>query len=377
MVAFYIPSQTPVPTNVIFMSGGNGMTALDFLPFIDRFLYTAESDKTATVMAVRSTAFFIVDYPGYGLNAGKPTLETTQGNVSYALRILEHYLGQKIAASSSGVPPPQHIPTHFFGFSLGCRLSLSGALYLQRKQLYHQEQLQRNKIMGNDDQGSNFAPTSPPTTPPQPLLQIGSVIMDSPFNSMKSLVSNLLSLPMALVHILLRHNYDNVEGLKELYENQSKLGQNHIPVHIIHSTEDDIIPYPLAQDLFLSYINNHYECEAKGNNGGAGSGGGSDDGNAATTNHIFDRNDLVSDPTETIHMEAKNLKTPLYAFFSNIDITQHKFQPQLPKDKGRNGSNGCAAPSITLTTITDASHNEALSDSYALVPYKALTDVLR
>jgi hypothetical protein len=438
------PPQLTLPTHLVVLCGGNGMLALDYLPFLDRLGYTSDNDDSNTTMEVRKTGFLLIDFPGYGFNGGTPSPATTRGNVAYALQILKQYFAKQISEMEIWIRENKNskfkktdlnldknnyflnskknnifpLNTHFFGFSLGCTTSLSGALSLQQDQIYRYRGLLSNgRHQGGVDDSYRVQ------------FVLKSVSLDSPFSTMTHLVSLLFKMPQSLVSLLLRHNYDNVGGLEELHRNQIVLyglydelmlkgvgngndgDQNnvqcglgnkncfkndekitdsendynnpytrHIPVNIIHSTHDDIIPYSLAQDLFLSAVNNDqkekYELVKN------------DEKNDEKNNNlntflppfssfqtppykVFTRDELISDSTNTIMHKPVQIRS-IGPFFTPISITEHKYII----DPIQNIKNENCSSMVTFSTMTNATHNEALSDEYALLPYKTLVQAI-
>src|SRR4051794_38285393 len=71
--AFYIPGREPVPKRLWLAFCGNGSLALDWTGLLQR--YPSNGD-----------AFLLIDYPGYGRNAGYATIDTTRATTDGALR---------------------------------------------------------------------------------------------------------------------------------------------------------------------------------------------------------------------------------------------------------------------------------------------------
>ena len=132
-----------------------------------------------------------VDYPGYGESEGKPSEERTY----QAAEALWQW------AAALGTPPETTI---FYGFSLG------GAVAAQ------------------------LAVRHPPA----------ALILDSTFTRLRDVPSARLPALAPVVHLILGDAFDT----------QSRLALIRCPLLVIHSRNDDVIPFQLGEKLFAMYL---------------------------------------------------------------------------------------------------------------------------
>ncbi len=131
---------------------------------------------------------FIVDYRGYGQSAGKPSEKGTYRDGEAAYRYL---------AEERKVPEAQIL---FYGESLGCAIAI--------------ELAQRHPAVG--------------------------LILESPFTS--TIAMGKLVFPWLPVKWMVRYRYDNL----------SKIPKIHLPLLILHSRQDEVVPFSMAQELFAA-----------------------------------------------------------------------------------------------------------------------------
>ncbi len=73
--AFYIPGRSQIPTRLWAAFCGNGSLALDWTPMLSRY-------------PLNGDGFLLIDYPGYGRNAGYASIESTRITANAALDTL-------------------------------------------------------------------------------------------------------------------------------------------------------------------------------------------------------------------------------------------------------------------------------------------------
>jgi pimeloyl-ACP methyl ester carboxylesterase len=181
-VAFYQPPQPASASAPVWLfCAGNGAVALDV------------SDELA--QWDRSAGWLLVDYPGYGSCAGRPSPATVRENVVGAVDALAAHLGTTRENLRSRLGASGH--------SLGAAAALIAA----------------------DE------------------LDLRRVLLMSPFTSMIDLARASVGWP--LCH-LLRHRYDNRSRLAAVVARGAQ-------VRIFHGTKDEIIPVAMARELAAAH----------------------------------------------------------------------------------------------------------------------------
>ncbi|MDR2507855.1 MAG: alpha/beta hydrolase [Candidatus Accumulibacter sp.] len=144
------------------------------------------------VLASLGLTVMTIDYPGYGESEGKPSEERTY----QAAEALWQW------AAAPGTPPETIV---FYGFSLG------GAVAAQ------------------------LAVRHPPA----------ALILDSTFTRLRDVPSARLPVLAPLLRLILGDAFDT----------QSRLALIRCPLLLIHSRDDDVIPFRLGEKLFAAYSN--------------------------------------------------------------------------------------------------------------------------
>lgn len=146
------------------------------------------SHRLDKVMRLRGTGVSILlfDYRGYGQSDGDPSEKGTYADAEAAYAYL---------TETQKIPPHQIV---FYGESIGCAIAL--------------EMATRHPVAG--------------------------LILESPFTSTVDMAK--LVFPWLPVRWMVRYRYDNL----------SKISNIRIPLLMLHSPQDEIIPFSMAQTLF-------------------------------------------------------------------------------------------------------------------------------
>lgn len=149
----------------------------------------------------KQSGFLLIDYPGYGKCQGKPSRESIRESALAALAELSHKLD----------PELKLVPVSLLGHSIGAGAALDFAVHSKPK----------------------------------------LIVLVSPFTSLRDMAKRVVGWPLCY---LLRGNFDNLARLNEIS------AQSPPPsVHIIHGTDDEVIPVWMSRkskELFpelLSY----------------------------------------------------------------------------------------------------------------------------
>ena len=180
--AYYIaPRDNQLPARLWIMFGGNGAAILDY------------KDSLPEQPLLADDAFLMVDYPGYGYNAGQPSAASIRENANGAVTALASHLRIDKAAllNHAGV----------FGHSFGTGVALE------------------------------FAWSHP---------EISRIVLVSPFTSLYA-VSYLRVGPAAL---FLHHNFDNAAVLEQL-----SIRHPRPQVAIFHGDQDRVVPVTMSRTL--------------------------------------------------------------------------------------------------------------------------------
>jgi uncharacterized protein len=177
--AFYIPSREVFPKRLWIAFCGNGSLALDWLANI------------LVNYPVNGDAFLLVDYPGYGKNAGYAMIDSTRASADAAVRALEERLHM----------PEERLTVCTIGHSLGAAVAL------------------------------DFAARH----------QVERVVAIAPFTTLREEAARVVGWQLAQ---LLRENYDNRENLARIARHNPKAR-----IGIFHGTADENIPVEMGREL--------------------------------------------------------------------------------------------------------------------------------
>lgn len=179
----FLQGELKAPRRLWIVCGGNGTVALDWSHwFKDR--------------APEGDAWLLVDYPGYGDCAGKPS----PGHIAESLRVVVPLAAKELGLPVGADGKPEAGRLRFFGHSLGAAVSLMAA--------------------------SEFG------------IQRGVLL--TPFTSTMDMSKAMTGLPLGF---LIWHRFDNSARLAEL----AKRGPG--SVVILHGTDDEAIPVEMGRTL--------------------------------------------------------------------------------------------------------------------------------
>jgi pimeloyl-ACP methyl ester carboxylesterase len=176
--AYYIPGTERVPKRIWVAFCGNGSLALDWTTMLRR--YPSNGD-----------GFLLIDYPGYGRNAGYATIGSTRTTANAALSALAKQLDVD----------ENRIELCVIGHSLGAAAALDFATH---------HAVQR-------------------------------VVLISPFTTLREEAAYVAG---RLAARLVVENYDNRQNLRVVFRQNSD-----VHVAIFHGTHDELIPVRMAREL--------------------------------------------------------------------------------------------------------------------------------
>ena len=176
--AFYIPTSDHIPKRIWVAFCGNASLALDWTTILRGYPENGDG-------------FLLIDYPGYGRNAGYASVDSTETTAHAALKALAQRLDTAEDRLSLCV----------LGHSLGAAAALQFATHYPVKK----------------------------------------VLLISPFTTLREeaacVVGNLLSR-------IVVDNYDNRENLRTVFRQNPD-----VQVAMFHGTEDDVIPVRMSRQL--------------------------------------------------------------------------------------------------------------------------------
>jgi uncharacterized protein len=176
--AYFVPAKKGPPRRLWMAFCGNGSLALDWMGLLQGYPRDDE-------------AFLLVDYPGYGRNAGYATIAGTRESAEAALHALSIRVGFDEHAVSLAV----------LGHSLGAAAALDFAAH------HH----------------------------------VRRIVVISPFTTLKEEAARVVG---GLLSRLVTDNYDNRASLRAIFaENPNE------QVTVFHGIQDDVIPERMGADL--------------------------------------------------------------------------------------------------------------------------------
>jgi alpha-beta hydrolase superfamily lysophospholipase len=185
--AFFIPPPNESPKRIWIAFCGNGSLALDWTGLIHD--YPPNGD-----------GFLLIDYPGYGKNAGYATISSTRATADAALHVLE----DRLHLTES------RLPLCVLGHSLGSAAALDFAAHHRIQQ----------------------------------------IVLAAPFTSLREEVATIVGRYLARV---LADNYDNRESLREILKENPQAR-----IDVFHGTDDDVIPVRMSRTLAREFPMIHY-----------------------------------------------------------------------------------------------------------------------
>ena len=190
IVGFYRPPSTGgVPRKLWLTFGGNGDQALNW-------------DAVVVPSVTSDVGFLLVEYPGYGARAGKPSPESLLAGTEATVQALAARLGTSAATLEAR--------TSVLGFSIGSAVALQ------------------------------YAARHP----------VQRIILFAPFTSMLDMARRVVGTPLCY---LLAHRYDNLAELRTIQAH----GQP--PLSILHGAQDSLIPHAMGEALAAAAPGSHFE----------------------------------------------------------------------------------------------------------------------
>jgi pimeloyl-ACP methyl ester carboxylesterase len=198
VVGFYRPPVAgSEPRRLWLAFGGNGDLALRW-------------DAIVAPAATNGTGFLLIEYPGYGARAGKPSPEALLAGSETTLAALAKHLALPVSELEAR--------SAVLGYSIGSAVALK------------------------------YASLHP----------VQRIVLVSPFTTMLEMARRSVGAP--LCH-LLRHHYDNLESLARIRAHGLP------PLTILHGELDGLIPPAMGQALAASAPGSHFELVPGANHG--------------------------------------------------------------------------------------------------------------
>jgi len=218
--AFLLQPKDPPVSDLWLVFGGNAMVGADWFDFILVVLSMIPGGSTDR------PAFLLMDYPGYGANAGTPSV----GSI---------LLGQ-LQGLQAALPRLRTFPgkLHLLGHSIGAAAASQLAANLQRE------------ASRQDDQKSECKAN------PMSALMPGRLVLSAPFlniDSMAQVLFGKLLLPSWLLRILLTERWDNSAWVPQA-------AQAGWDVSIILGYHDEIVPTWMGKSLRDAVRGRGFKC---------------------------------------------------------------------------------------------------------------------
>lgn len=176
--AFYVPGKELLPKRIWAAFCGNGSLALDWTAILTDY---PKGDD----------GFLLIDYPGYGRNAGYATIDSTRTTANAAFKAL----AQRLGIDQDG------IELGLIGHSLGAAAGLDfGAQHMVHR-----------------------------------------VVLISPFTTLREEAAYVVG---GLLSRVLVENYDNRKNLREIVRRNPN-----VRIAIFHGADDTVIPVRMGADL--------------------------------------------------------------------------------------------------------------------------------
>lgn len=176
--AYYLPGGKPTPRRIWLAFCGNGSLALDWTGILRDYPWNGD-------------AFLLIDYPGYGKNAGYATIATTRASLDAALNALTERLHQT----------EDQLRLCAIGHSLGAAVAL--------------------------DFGAHH--------------KVERVVLIAPFTTLREEAATLVG---GWISRLLVESYNNRASLAETMQRNPGA-----QIAIFHGTNDEVIPVRMGREL--------------------------------------------------------------------------------------------------------------------------------
>jgi pimeloyl-ACP methyl ester carboxylesterase len=176
--AYYLPGASSAPKRIWLAFCGNGSLALDWTTILRDYPWNGD-------------AFLLIDYPGYGKNAGYATIASTRSSAEAALKAL----AERLRADED------HLRLCAIGHSLGAAVALDFAA--------------RHKVE--------------------------RLVLIAPFTTLREEAATMVG---GWIARLLIESYDNRANLSNLLK-----GNANAQIAIFHGTNDQVIPVRMGREL--------------------------------------------------------------------------------------------------------------------------------
>jgi len=230
------PNDRTMPLRLWVLFGGNAALALDWGDLVLSYQQYLRN------LGGPSTAFLLIDYPGYGDNDGAPSPSSLLQATDTAVRQLAAHLNLTPSQLQ------QRIKIGVMGHSLGC----AAALQWMNHVAHPSSELQQHTLL--NDLSSQAAAEHRLSH-----FHVDRAILVSPFTSILEMAHTLLG-PIPFLRLLLKHNFDNRRALAEFAAKRNKhieqlerpeiaSAADQTSVLIFHGARDEIVPVIMGRQL--------------------------------------------------------------------------------------------------------------------------------
>lgn len=202
--------------------GGNAQTALSWMYILHKHLQLA-SLSGAQPARTRREAYLLVDYPGYGQNAGDPGRHSITEDAKKAIQRAVNYLQTSYPnlCSPTHTHGRQYVEVGLFGHSIGCAAALDVAATTEMDRVIDQT----------------------------PSYEITHIVLSAPFTSLLEMARRIVG-RLPFLSVLLRHDFDNIASLNSFATNRTvRTNAPSVRLDVVHGTRDGICPHEMGVQL--------------------------------------------------------------------------------------------------------------------------------